>query len=241
MLRILVVAPSWIGDALLAQPLLRRLHEKLGRVAIDALAPTWCAPLLARMPEINEVIESPFAHGELKLRSRWKLGRKLAERRYDQAIVLPNSFKAALIPWLMFRAIRETAVRREVEPFITPVTSMVLGAAGVGAAFALSRSLPLPSGEQHPFLVPTALATVWVGLLLMVSRKKAVSQVLGFLVLENGVFLFGLLLSDVMPLMVEAGVLLDLLAAVFVMGIVMFDIQRELASLDTEKLQRLRD
>mgnify|MGYP006267653053 CR=1 FL=1 len=149
--------------------------------------------------------------------------------------------KAALIPWLMFRAIRETAVRREVEPFITPVTSMVLGAAGVGAAFALSRSLPLPSGEQHPFLVPTALATVWVGLLLMVSRKKAVSQVLGFLVLENGVFLFGLLLSDVMPLMVEAGVLLDLLAAVFVMGIVMFDIQRELASLDTEKLQRLRD
>ncbi|HEU4383071.1 MAG TPA: NADH-quinone oxidoreductase subunit K [Anaeromyxobacteraceae bacterium] len=149
--------------------------------------------------------------------------------------------KAALIPWLMFRAIRETAIRREAEPFVTPVTSMVLGAAGVAAAFALSRSLPLPSSEQHPFLVPTALATVWVGLLLMVSRKKAVSQVLGFLVLENGVFLFGLLLSDVMPFMVEAGVLLDLLAAVFVMGIVMFDIQRELSSLDTEKLQRLRD
>jgi len=149
--------------------------------------------------------------------------------------------KAALIPWLMFRAIRETAIRREVEPFISPVASMVLGAAGVAAAFALSRSLPLPSGEQHPFLVPTALGTVWVGLLLLVSRKKAVSQVLGFLVLENGVFLFGLLLSDVMPLMVEAGVLLDLLAAVFVMGIVMFDIQRELASLDTEKLTRLRD
>ncbi|HZY04996.1 MAG TPA: hydrogenase [Anaeromyxobacteraceae bacterium] len=149
--------------------------------------------------------------------------------------------KAVLIPWLMFRAIRETAVRREVEPFVTPVTSMVLGAAGVAAAFALSRSLPLPSGGQHPFLVPTALGTVWVGLLLMVSRKEAVSQVLGFLVLENGVFLFGLLLSDVMPVMVEAGVLLDLLAAVFVMGIVMFDIQRELASLDTQKLQRLRD
>jgi hydrogenase-4 component E len=149
--------------------------------------------------------------------------------------------KAGLIPWLMFRAMRETAIRREVEPFITPVTSMVLGAAGVAAAFALSRSLPLPSPEKHPFLVPTALATVWVGLLLLVSRKKAVSQVLGFLVLENGVFLFGLLLSDVMPIMVEAGVLLDLLAAVFVMGIVMFDIHREFASLDTEKLSSLRD
>jgi heptosyltransferase-2 len=78
---------------------LRRLHEKLGRVGIDALAPPWCAPLLARMPEISEVIPAPFAHGELKLRARWKLGRELATRKYDQAIVLPNSFKSALIPF----------------------------------------------------------------------------------------------------------------------------------------------
>ena len=99
MLRILIVAPSWIGDTLLAQPLLRRLHEKLGRVSIDALAPPWCGPLLARMPEIEEVIESPFAHGELKLRARWRLGRALAKRNYDHAIVLPNSFKSALIPF----------------------------------------------------------------------------------------------------------------------------------------------
>jgi len=99
MLRILVVAPSWIGDTLLAQPLLRRLHERLVRVTIDALAPAWCGPLLARMPEINQVIESPFAHGELKLRARWKLGRDLAQRGYDQAIVLPNTFKSALIPF----------------------------------------------------------------------------------------------------------------------------------------------
>jgi heptosyltransferase-2 len=97
--RILIVAPSWIGDALLAQPLLRRLHDKLGRVSLDALAPTWCAPLIERMPEIEEVIAAPFAHGELKLRARWKLGRELAKREYDQAIVLPNSFKSALIPF----------------------------------------------------------------------------------------------------------------------------------------------
>lgn len=97
--RILIVAPSWIGDTLLAQPLLRRLHDKLGRVSIDALAPPWCGPLLERMPEVSEVIPSPFAHGELKLRARWKLGRELAQRRYDQAIVLPNSFKSALIPF----------------------------------------------------------------------------------------------------------------------------------------------
>ena len=96
---VLVVAPSWIGDALLAQPLLRRLHQKLGPIRLDVLAPPWCAPLLARMPEVEEVILSPFAHGELKLRQRWELGRRLAPRKYDQALVLPNSFKSALIPF----------------------------------------------------------------------------------------------------------------------------------------------
>jgi heptosyltransferase-2 len=104
--RILIVAPSWIGDTLLAQPLLRRLHDRLGFVSIDALAPSWCCPLLQRMPEVHEVIESPFAHGELKLLARWKLGRELAKKKYDQAIVLPNSFKSALIPFFADIALR---------------------------------------------------------------------------------------------------------------------------------------
>ncbi|MEI7706404.1 MAG: hydrogenase [Deltaproteobacteria bacterium] len=149
--------------------------------------------------------------------------------------------KAFLIPWLMFRAIREMAIRREMEPLVGYVPSLILGGLGVVLSFALSRGLPLPTNEMHPFLVPTALATVWTGLLLVVSRRKAVTQVLGFLVLENGVFIFGLLLTDFMPVMVEAGVLLDLLAAVFVMGIVMFQINREFASLDTDALSSLKD
>ncbi len=151
------------------------------------------------------------------------------------------AIKAILIPWLMFRAIREAAIRREVEPIIGFVPSMILGGVGVALAFAFSHDLPLPSPERHAFLVPTALATVWTGLLLVVSRKKAVNQVLGFLMLENGVFVFGLLLAEFMPVMVEAGVLLDLFAAVFVMGIVMFHINREFSSLDTEKLTALKD
>jgi len=149
--------------------------------------------------------------------------------------------KGFFIPWLMFRAIREASIRREMEPVVGFVPSMVLGVVGVALAFAFSSRLPLPDPETHGFLVPTALSTVWAGLLLVVTRKKAVSQVLGFLVLENGVYVFGLLLSSVMPLMVEAGVLLDLFAAVFVMGIVMFHINREFSSLDTEKLSALKD
>ena len=97
--RILVVAPNWIGDALMAQPLLARLREKLPGVQVDALAPTWVAPVMRRMPEIEEVIETPFRHGALELRARWRLGRSLRARRYDQAIVLPNSWKSALVPF----------------------------------------------------------------------------------------------------------------------------------------------
>ena len=101
--KILIVAPNWIGDALLAQPLFARLRKKLPGVAIDALAPAWTAPVLRRMPEIDEVIAAPFDHGELKLAARWRLGRSLRSRRYDEAIVLPNTFKSALIP--LFAAI----------------------------------------------------------------------------------------------------------------------------------------
>jgi hydrogenase-4 component E len=151
------------------------------------------------------------------------------------------AIKAVLIPWLMFRAIREMAIRREMDPLVGYVPSLILGGVGVVLAFTFSRGLPLPTPEMHAFLVPTALATVWTGLLLVVSRRKAVTQVLGFLVLENGVFVFGLLLTDFMPVMVEAGVLLDLLAAVFVMGIVMFQINREFASLDTDAMSSLKD
>jgi heptosyltransferase-2 len=97
--RILIVAPSWIGDTLLAQPLFARLHEKHSGLALDALAPAWTKPVLDRMPEIAETIVSPFAHGELRLGDRYRLGKSLRERRYDEAIILPNTLKSALVPF----------------------------------------------------------------------------------------------------------------------------------------------
>jgi len=99
-MQILIVAPSWIGDALLAQPLFRLLHEHHPDAALDALAPAWTGPVLGRMPEIRHIIASPFGHGELALGARRRLARELGRTGYDQAIVLPNSFKSALIPWL---------------------------------------------------------------------------------------------------------------------------------------------
>jgi heptosyltransferase-2 len=97
--RILIVAPNWIGDALLAQPLFARLRQKPSAVALEAIAPRWTAPVLRRMPEIDAVLETEFGHGELRLADRWQLARALGVRPYDEAVVLPNTIKSALIPF----------------------------------------------------------------------------------------------------------------------------------------------
>ena len=97
--RALVIAPSWIGDTIMAQPLFMRLHRNLPGLQLDALAPPWVAAVLRRMPEIADTIDNPFAHGELSLKERFRLGRELAKKGYERAYVLPNSLKSALIPF----------------------------------------------------------------------------------------------------------------------------------------------
>ena len=99
-MKALVIAPSWIGDTIMAQPLFARLHARHRSLELDALAPRWVAPVLQRMDEISEVIDSPFGHGQIGLKPRWRLARELAARGYDAVYVLPNSLKSALIPFL---------------------------------------------------------------------------------------------------------------------------------------------
>ena len=94
---ILVVAPSWIGDTLMAQSLLTLLAQR--GASIDVLAPDWTAPLLSRMPELRRVISSPFRHGDFALAARRRLGHALKDEGYGEAIVLPNSWKSALVPF----------------------------------------------------------------------------------------------------------------------------------------------
>ena len=99
-MKALIVAPSWIGDTIMAQPLFARLHARHPGLQLDALAPRWVAPVLQRMDEIAEVVDSPFGHGQLSLRARWRLARQLAARGYDAAYILPNSLKSALPPFM---------------------------------------------------------------------------------------------------------------------------------------------
>jgi len=104
-----------------------------------------------------------------------------------------------------------------------------------------SSTLPLAKGDENSLIVPAALATVWTGFLMLTTRHKAIMQVLGYLLLENGIFIFGLLLLEAMPMMVEAGVLLDLFTGVFVMVIIINHINREFSSMSTKNLSALKE
>ena len=99
-MKILVIAPAWVGDTVMAQPMFRLLHLRHAHLALDVLAPPFTLPLLTRMPEVRRGIVARFGHGELKFNERRRLAQTLRDEHYDQAIVLPNSLKSALIPLL---------------------------------------------------------------------------------------------------------------------------------------------
>jgi hydrogenase-4 component E len=148
--------------------------------------------------------------------------------------------KAILLPWFLNRAIREAAVRREVEPMVGFIASQLLGALAVALAFAISLRLPMPATEQR-LLVPVSLATLMIGFIVLTTRRKALMQVVGYLILENGIYLFGLTQTESVPFLIELGVLLDVFVGVFIMGIVVFHINREFDSLDSTRLTELTD
>jgi hydrogenase-4 component E len=148
--------------------------------------------------------------------------------------------KAIALPAFLRWAIREAAVRREVEPLVGYTASLALGVVALAVAFAVADVLPVRSSEAE-LLIPTALVTVMIGLTVLITRAKALTQVVGYLMLENGIFLFGLTQARRVPLLVEAGVLLDVFVGVFIMGIVVFHINREFDSISAARLTELRE
>ena len=149
--------------------------------------------------------------------------------------------KGLVIPALLHRAMRTANIDRDLNPLIGFLPSLLLGAAGMIGAVVLAHRLPLLPEHRESLLVAGSLASVLTGLLLLIGRSKAISQVCGYLILENGIYLFGLLLIHSTPLLVEGGILLDLTVAVFVTGIIVDRIQRAFDSLDTRKLTVLRE
>jgi heptosyltransferase-2 len=152
--RTLIVAPAWIGDTVMAQPLFIRLHQQSPGLQLDALAPPWVAPVLQRMPQIGRIIANPFAHGELSLPARYRLARQLAQAGYQRAYILPNSLKSALIPWLAgipervgFTGEARYGLinrRHQLDPIALPQMSERFAQLAEDPGAALPRPLPLP-------------------------------------------------------------------------------------------------
>jgi len=148
--------------------------------------------------------------------------------------------KGFVFPWLLFLALREAKVRREVEPYVGYTLSILSGLFALGVSLWIGSRLHLATESFSKLALPSALFTVLAGLFVIVARRKAVMQVLGFLVLENGIYSFGVARVGDMPFLVELGVLLDLLVAVFVMGITIYHINREFDHIDTDRLDSLK-
>ena len=149
--------------------------------------------------------------------------------------------KAVFFPWMLFRAVREAHVRREIEPFVGYSTSLVIGGALLLVAFWLGARLPVTPDGGYFLVVPMSIFMILTGLFIIISRKTALLQVLGYLVMENGIYLFGVSLVPEQPMTVELGVLLDVFVGVFIMGIMIFHINREFDHIDVGRLSTLKD
>jgi hydrogenase-4 component E len=149
--------------------------------------------------------------------------------------------KAVVIPRLLLRAMREANIPDQVETCPGLLPTLLLGAAGTGLGTVFAGTLPLTADHTSSLIVPSALATVLTGFLVLTTRRKALTQVVGYLILENGIFLFGLLLVEAMPLLVEVGVLLDLSVGVFVMGIILNHVSRAFPATSPDDLTTLRE
>jgi hydrogenase-4 component E len=155
--------------------------------------------------------------------------------------VIAVTVKAIVIPRLLYKAMRDAAIVRDVEPLIGLIPSLVIGAVGTVFSVIFAQTLPLSSALAGSLILPSSFATVLTGCIVLTTRRKAITQVVGYLILENGIFIMGLALIDVLPFLVEVGVLLDLFVAILVMGIIINHVSREFASTDAADLVSLKE
>jgi len=150
------------------------------------------------------------------------------------------ALKGIVFPWLLLRIRARADFSREVDPFVGYIASILFGVLALGLSVWLGLEMK-PALARAPFvMLVSSIFLVLVGVFLIVARKKALMQVIGYLVLENGIFLFGVITVVGTPLLVELGVLLDAFVGVFVMGIAIFHINREFGSMDIDRLTALR-
>jgi len=149
--------------------------------------------------------------------------------------------KSVLLPLLLKRALHETVVRRDVEPLVGYSLSLFFGLLFVGISALAVVKMPMPPIHTSPLVIMAGMLTVCTGLFLIITRTKAITQTIGYLVLENGIYALGIALAAESPFIVELGFLLDVFVGVFVMGIMIENINREFDNIDTTQLISLKD
>jgi hydrogenase-4 component E len=148
--------------------------------------------------------------------------------------------KGFVFPHLLNRALRESDTSREVQPFVGYAASIFVGVLSLLASFWLDARLEFSIRLPSDLLVPVAFSMMMTGLFLIVARRTAVNQVIGYIVLENGIYAFGLAIVRDIPVLIELGVLMDMFVAVFVMGIAIYRINREFDHIDSDRLNTLK-
>ncbi|WP_428560966.1 MAG: hydrogenase-4 component E [Solidesulfovibrio sp. DCME] len=151
------------------------------------------------------------------------------------------AIKGIGFPWLLARTLSRLEVNPVVEPYLGFNLSLLAGVSGLLFSLWLETRLPFPPGLFPPLLFPAALTTIFTGLTLVVARQKALTQVIGYLAAENGIFLLGTPLSGQGSVWLELSVLLDVFVAVFVMGIAIHHISKTFDSIDVGRFCSLRD
>ncbi len=149
--------------------------------------------------------------------------------------------KGVVLPRLLLRSMRRTSIKRELEPMVGYTLSLIIFMLAVGASFWFAGKLDLARYSMSPLASPVAFSTMFAGLFLIMARRKAIMQALGFLVFENGITLFGIGMMLEFGMLVELGILLDVLVLVFVMGIALFHISREFDHIDSDRLNQLSE
>jgi len=148
--------------------------------------------------------------------------------------------KGLVFPYLLSRTLRESNTIKELKPYVGYTASIFFGVLSLLASFWLDSRLHLPVAAGSGLVIPVAFSMMMTGIFLIMARRTAVNQVIGYLVMENGIYSFGLAIVRDVPLLVEVGVLMDMFMAVFVMGIAIYRINREFDHMDSDQLNSLK-
>jgi hydrogenase-4 component E len=154
---------------------------------------------------------------------------------------LTFGLKVVFLPWLLLRLIRRLGVYWDSEPLINPTGTMLIGLLVVVFAFGLAQPITALAQTATRGSIGIAVAVILLAFLTMITRRKAMSQVIGFLALENGLFFGAMSTTYGMPMIIELGVALDILVAMLVLGVFFFQIREQFDSLDLHHMERLRE